>query len=370
MSKVKFYALVCRNMNAVRRHERFIPKEDLVIVINSLNQDFNAEAKAYCEAAGIEHYVTVSNGGPSMGKNSVLDLFEASDNDYMVLIDGDDFITPHGYWTYKKLAENPQAPDCVALTYQYGIYRENGYDAWVAGLGNDTEVSPLLGVKDRMNSDAIHGSGKRVFLEHPNWWKEAMAGKIVVPIEGDEHSEALADVYKRWATLCFKYISNWESHLRLVWFSKKAVAGNRFDLNFRIGEDTLLYLVLKKQALDGKFVMKHLFDRYPTYVYDTRIGGIVWNEKDSYGQEGTADYGWYLWLKKLVEEYERYEQLGIMSEKSLPEVTVKTHYVYLMPEDPEWYEGKVYSWDIEWPEGYVPDTCNLVNFPGSKRVIF
>lgn len=370
MKNVKFYALVCRNMYAVKRHERYIPKEDLVIVINSLDEDFKDEAEQYCIDSNIEYYVTTSNGGPSMGKNSVFDIFEESDNDYMVLIDGDDFITPHGYWTYKQLAENPEAPDVVALTYQYGIYRENGYIPSIALLPTQAERSPTLGVKDPLNCDAIHGGGSRIFMNNIHWWNKALTEGIIPVPAGDTHAQDLSDVHKRWATHCYKYISNWETHLRLVFFSKKAVKDNRFDLEFRIGEDTLLYLKLKRQALDGKFVMKHLFDRYPTYVYDTRIGGIVWNEKDSYGQEETKDYGWYLWLKKLVEEYDNYEAEGIMSEDKLPEVTVKTHYVYEQVPDPEWYEGKVYSWDIEWPEDYRPDTEGLVSFPSTKQVIF
>jgi len=39
----------------------------------------------------------------------------------MVLIDGDDFVTPHGVWTYKELAQSPRCPDAVALEYQYVI---------------------------------------------------------------------------------------------------------------------------------------------------------------------------------------------------------------------------------------------------------
>lgn len=363
MSKLKFYALVCRNMNAVKRHENTIPKEDLVIVINSIDEAFVVEAETYCVESGIEYYVTESDGGPSKGKNSVFDIFEASDNDYMVLIDGDDFITPHGVWTYKELAKNPEAPDVVALTYQYGIQRENGYNFVIAALPTPTERTPLLGVKDPLNSNAIHGGGTRCFLYDKFYWEKALAGKIIPVYEGDSHSAALNDVHKRWSNLCYKYISNWESHLRLVFFSKTAVKNNRFDLNFRVGEDTLLYLKLKRQALDGAITMKHLFDRYPTYVYDTRIGGIVWNEKDAYGKEHTQDYGWYLWLKKLVEEYERYESLGIMSETQLPELLVKTHSL-------EHIDTTEEIFDVVWPEGYIPDTLNLVNYPGKKIIRF
>jgi ribosomal protein L7Ae-like RNA K-turn-binding protein len=78
MDKVKFYALVCRNMKAVTRHVKTIAKEDLVIVINSLDEDFVSDASTYCAKNEIEYYITASDGTPSKGKNSVLDLFAES----------------------------------------------------------------------------------------------------------------------------------------------------------------------------------------------------------------------------------------------------------------------------------------------------
>lgn len=365
MFKVKFYALMCRNLNALKRHQRTIPKEDLVIVINTLDKWFEEEAIKYCMEEGIEWYCTDSNGTPSRGKNSVLDLFEASDNDYMVLIDGDDFITPHGYWTYKQLAKHPFPPDVVSLRYQFGIQRETGYNHAIAYLRDPKDRSALLGVKDPQNSDAIHGAGTRCFLQDYQWWTLARKGQLITTNIADEHSIAFCDVHTRWANLCYNYIDNWETHLRLVWFSKKAIEGNRFDPNFMIGEDTLFYLVLKDQALKGKFVMKQLFDLFATYVYDTRVGGVVWDERDKYGDPGTQDYGWYLWLKKLVEEYERYEELGIMSRARLPELAIKTHEVEDIVVHNEEFADEYY-WDIVWPEGYRPDTLGLINYPCRK----
>lgn len=372
MKKVKFYALCCRNIFAVARHQRYIPKEDLVIVINTIDDDFKNEAVAYCTDNSIEYYVTESNGGPSKGKNSVFDLFQASDNDYMVLIDGDDFVTPHGVWTYKQLAQNDDCPDALALEHQWGIYADKGYSPAMLNLMSTGAVhagNPGIGCSDPLDMDSIHGAMVKPFYRKESWWRDAMDGQIVKTVDGDDHSLAFHNLYKEWAKLCYKYISTRESHLRLVMFSKKLVNLNfRFNLDFRIGEDTLLYLDLKRAHLNGQIVMKHLFDRYPTYIYDQRIGGLVWNEKDAYGAENTTDYGWYLWLRKLTDEYLKYETNGIMSTDVIPRLTVKTHYVYEQTVDPDWYEGKVYTWDIEWPETYKPDLCNLVTFPGKKTV--
>ncbi len=369
MAKVKFYALVCRNIKAVVRHVRTVAKEDLVIVINSLDQSFVSDASTYCSNNGIEYYITESDGGPSKGKNSVLDLFEASDNDYMVLIDGDDFLTPHGYWTYKRLAEMVDPPDVVALEYQYGIRREEGYHQALASVPVEAARSPILGVADDQNPDKIHGYGCRVFLQNISWWEQARAGDLYDFAKRDDLSVEFNEVHTRWATHCYKYISNWESHLRLVWFSKTATTGNRFDLSFKIGEDTLFYLQLKKQFLDGKFVMRHLFDRYPTYVYDCRVNGIVTEEKDAFGEDGTEyegvlvfDYGWFKWLKKLAEEYDSYEEQGIMVEEDVPRLCIKTISTDAEPTNQEA--------DIIWPEGYKPDLMGLVNFPSTTKVFF
>jgi len=358
-------------MFALKRHQRTVPLEDLVVVINTLNEDFKKEAVAYCTEQGIEHYVTESNGGPSMGKNSVLDLFEASDNDYMVLIDGDDFVTPHGVWTYKQLAQTPNCPDVIALEYQYSIRPDTGYSPEISEYENDRNPRLGVGAANTLDPDKTYGSVALAFYHSDHYWQECLAGRIIKVYEGNNHSADLCSVHQRWATHVWNYISKRENHLRLTMLSKKvAVDGYRFDLNFTVGEDTLLYLVLKRAYLDGKLTMKHLFDRYPTYIYDTRIGGIVWEEKDKGGLPGTEDYGWYLWLKKLTEEYDRYEAEGIMSIETVPRLNIRT---YAHP-DPDWYEGKVYpesaNYDLEWPNNYIPDLMGLVQYPGRKKVFY
>jgi len=205
------------------------------------------------------------------------------------------------------------------------------------------------------------------FYNNDAYWVEALNGRIVPRYKNNNHSQELSIIHQRWATHVWKYISKKENHLRLTFFSKKLVeAGYRFDLNFTVGEDTLFYLLLKRAHLDNKIVLKHLFDRYPTYIYDTRIGGVVLEERDKGGKSGTQDYGWYLWLKKLTEEYDRYEELGIMSTETIPRLNVRT-YVW---EDPNYVEtvedtiAFLELYDIIWPKDYVPDLMGLVQYPG------
>lgn len=365
---VKFYALCCRNMYAVKRHQRYIPKEDLVIVINTLDKEFENSAAEYCKTENIEYHITESNGGPSKGKNSVFDIFQSSNYDYCVLIDGDDFITPHGVWTYKQIAKMEPPIDALALEHQWGIYAENGYNKTIQRLfdtGAHMAGNPAIGTTDKTNMEAIHGSIGRPFYRTETWWERATSGKMIEEFPGDEASKNFNLCYTEWSNYCFKYISQRESHLRLVMFSKKLVeSGYRFDENFTVGEDTLLYLKIKKGHTNKEIILKHLFDRYPTYIYDTRVSGIVVQERHKINDQGIyqMDYGWYLWLRKLTDEYIKYEKENILSEEKIERITVKT------TPDPEDSEPTIC--DINWPEDYKPDLCKLATFPGKLSVSY
>lgn len=350
MSSLKFYVLTCRNLFALKRHEKIIPKEDLCIIINTQNSTYEAEAVSYCQTAGIEYHVTASDGTAATGKNSFCDIFEASTNDYAVLIDGDDFITPHGVWTYKQVAAMPTPPDVVALEYQYAFYRAWGYTPIIPAQVEDWSI---------YDPDRVPAWGTRCFTKPKVWWEEALSGDLIKVGENepDDFAQTLHDIHKAWAIHCHKYINEWETHCRLVFFSKKAVNGFRFDNQYKVGEDTLMYFELKHAHMQGNLVMKHLFDRYPTYVYDTRIGGVVEEAKDENG----TDRGFVEWLTLLVQGYDELELAGKMHEEKLPELKVHT---YTAPED----TFNADDWDIIWPEGYRPDVMGLVNYPGKRFI--
>ena len=118
---LKFYALCTRNIYALMRHAKYIPKGDLFIIINSQNEEFIAAAEHYCKSESIDYAITESDGTAATGKNSFLDTFLASDNDYAVLVDGDDFITPHDVVTYRLIATMPNPRDAIGITNQIGI---------------------------------------------------------------------------------------------------------------------------------------------------------------------------------------------------------------------------------------------------------
>lgn len=360
MKKLKFYALCCRNLHALKRHADYIPKENLHIVINTLDNIFESSARSYCLSEDIDHTVTTSDGTAATGKNSVLELFKSSDNDYMVLVDGDDFITPHGVVTYNKLAQATEPPDLVALEYQFVIHKDSGQRRLDPTFDKyDVLLNPYTGCIDKKNFNSVQGFGERGFYQPKKWWDQAIAGHYVKGPNREPYLDEFGLIHKSWSTHCYKYINNWETHCRLVWWSKKAVNNSlRFDPEYVVGEDTLLYFQYKHEHINNNLVLKHLFDRWPTYVYDCRVGGVVHQNKH---KDGEYDKGWREWLAKLVLKYDELEEQGEMHETRVPYVTVCT--------DPYAPDADT-SADIVWEVDYKPDVCNLVMFPGKERIIF
>lgn len=265
MPSIKFYVLTNKSIHALKRHERTIPKADLFVVINSKDESYISEAKEYCETSGIEYAITASDGTAATGKNSVLDIFLASNFDYAVMVDGDDYLTSHGVHTYKLLVDQHDF-DALALECQYGLIP--------SGLSPPQAFDPEL--RSDLNQDDISPAGVRAFYKPRDFWETT-----------------------EWGKFCTKYISTRENHLRVVILSKKAAGMFRFNKRFKVGEDTLMYLNYKQAHASKQLILRHHFDEFPTYVYDTRLGGV--------SLIGTKE-----WLGMLVEEYARRESLGLM----------------------------------------------------------
>ena len=64
-----------------------------IVVINTTDNDFASLASSISTEYEFPFHISESNGTPGLGKNSVLDYFQESDHDYLVLIDGDDYLT-------------------------------------------------------------------------------------------------------------------------------------------------------------------------------------------------------------------------------------------------------------------------------------
>lgn len=351
MNKFRYYILISRNLAQVKRHTRMwdgtysqqITKDDVVFCINTLDADFEAEAAAWCESEGLEYHISESNGGPSKGKNAVLDVFLASDDDYMIQVDGDDFITPHGLHIYRMIA-NPTVyglpdespPDVVCLEFQYGIVPNEGYGPLSEEECRD---SAAAFAEDIFNAEHIQGRGYRCFARTYQWWEQAMRGDYIKT--GSPYLESLSEAHRKLITYEFKYINKWESHCRVVWFSKKAASMTRFPENILVGEDLINYFDLKHEFFLGNLKMRTLYELYPTYVYDQRVGGIVQIANDMNHGRGFLD-----WMVESVEHFADYEEQGRFHENlQIPYLEFPTLF-------DEW-EGVAYK----------PDTLGLVQYP-------
>ena len=90
---------------------------DIIVVCNTLDECFVTEAREIASKHGVTFVVTESNGTPAKGKNSVLSLFEATEYDFLFIVDGDDFLGDNAIFKLSKVVdENP----CDVLTLVYG----------------------------------------------------------------------------------------------------------------------------------------------------------------------------------------------------------------------------------------------------------
>lgn len=65
------------------------------VVINTKDKDFTNTIKEYCERKNIYYSITESDGTAANGKNSVFEIFSATDYSHMSQLDGDDFFYPY-----------------------------------------------------------------------------------------------------------------------------------------------------------------------------------------------------------------------------------------------------------------------------------
>jgi len=289
--KFKFYVLTSENLEALQRHTSVeysnIPKDQIEVVINTLNKDYQKEAEDYCKSERIVYHVSSSNGTPARGKNSVFDIFLASDNEYCVLIDGDDFLTRHGVWMYQHLAGLETPPDAVCLVQQMSFRNyENGV-ALIQPFTGDYEDLLSVDYYDMFKNTSGLSHEKAVYFEslHLKYYK------------GQQ-----------------KYSEGNEIHCRVTWFSREA-AKFRFNESLRIGEDTLQMLRLKHEALEGYLTFYSTDERPATYIYDERTVGIVMRES-----RVKQDFNW---MDDYSVALEKMEKQGRLHEHTLlPELKI------------------------------------------------
>jgi len=88
----------------------------IVIVVNSINPIYYSNVCKEFENINVEIIQTQSNGKPGMGHNSVFKIFHSKNTyDYLINIDGDDFLYPYALHQLSKCFDNNTNPDCICI---------------------------------------------------------------------------------------------------------------------------------------------------------------------------------------------------------------------------------------------------------------
>jgi glycosyltransferase involved in cell wall biosynthesis len=334
LSNFKFYVLTTRNVNLLDRHidkgYSGIPIEDLVVVINTKDSEYEKEAAEWCASKGIEYHITESNGTAARGKNSVLEIFLKSDQDYFVMIDGDDYLTPHGVWMYNQVAMKESPPDAICLKSQISLVIDNeALDSWVEENYREGEDNTHLSPPEELFYVKPH----RVF-EIPPDSDSRFFNRDATDSYADMRIRIESKMYYTKQKL---YCEPKEAHCRVTWFSKKA-AKFKFKESLFVGEDTVQYYHLKNEQYHGRLDMFANVESPPTYVYDMSNPGVVC-EVGNHGKDN------HKWLFPYNLEVCNMERAKIMHKNyKLPELVVDypTDYV------PEAYNlTENHLWDVE-----------------------
>lgn len=233
----KFYVLWSRNVGLLHRATFDLPREKTVVIINTLDHEDEDAGVSFCKEHNIEYHVTESDGTPATGKNSLLEKFLESDNEYMVAIDGDDRLTPHGVYLYQELAKHPFAPDIVCL------YRQL----------NESNETPFDKSQTRIKRDLL----MHMFTNHKHYNKSR------------EVAERWTNKRLEFDDFMYKHMEDGEFMCRLVFHSRYAASIMKYNNEIYVGEDTVQFLKLKKLAMNGKINMLRRKEREnPTYIYN------------------------------------------------------------------------------------------------------
>lgn len=291
---IKYYVLVNKSMNCLMRQFNTLKREETIVVINTLDQEFEGEATRWCTKNLIEHYVTPSDGTAGTGKNSVIDLFIQSDNEYMVHIDGDDVITPYGRNVYRAYTALPDCPDLIALYNQPSMYKYD-IDQFKDKVDSNDDIGEVDGAFFPHRYEILFDNVLNDFQlkHHVNWYKERFHMN---------HNKAvhMARVRLHLEQLYIDYGDGNEAFNRMVFFSKKAAQYINYTNELKVGEDTVEYYKMKQLALQGKFDMRVRDERQGyTYIYMEDVAGIISTNKGKFQSKEQLSHRWD-WLVPLL----------------------------------------------------------------------
>ena len=317
-----FYGAGGRNpaLEDLKRH--FSPRwsnldyKDAVVIINTLDRKYIRECSLWCNAHGVEFHVTECNGMPGQGKNECIRVFEESDYDFMVQVDGDDYLTPYGVWFYRECAALDNPPDSVCLVNSWSAIRnEYGQREYCLCFQTDSEPfsyeKQIKLLKDR--SEIAPNAGKylinnRIVTELDGLFQEYLGMQKVTDNNMKKYGETdwVGPPYQDKEKVC-------ETHSRLVFYSKKA-AKYRTIPDMTLGEDTYLYYLLKDAHARGEIRMFRHLERPCTYVYNQTDMGLVRNHSTSFSN--------HIWMQYFNDEVEELKKQNKLHEFNLPNMEI------------------------------------------------
>lgn len=141
----------------------------ILIIVNSLNQDYYNDVCKEFELYDVEIIQTESNGKPGMGHNSVISVFKNRiQYQYMLLLDGDDFLYPSALKQISKCFVKEPDLDMLVLksTDKLKYLNEEDSDFFDINLNNNFIVTSKIYVDYKLYPWNSEHMGLSNFLEN------------------------------------------------------------------------------------------------------------------------------------------------------------------------------------------------------------
>jgi len=125
----------------------------IIIVVNSLNTEYYQDVCKEFKDIDIEIIQTESNGKPGMGHNSVIEVFKKRlQFDYMLLLDGDDFLYPSALEQLEKCFKSEEHIDMITLksTDKLKYIENDNIDFFDINLNNNFCISSKIYVEHKL----------------------------------------------------------------------------------------------------------------------------------------------------------------------------------------------------------------------------
>lgn len=143
---------------------------DIVVIINSLDDKFQNLAKLLSDRKGIKSIITESNGKPGKGKNSVLEYFLSTNYEYLIPVEGDDYLLPNAIEVLTKVHKEYNM-DLLSVIDSITLVdgRETTIDEYVA-TAEYTDLIKKLVEPNKFRAFAVHIQKiRKICVEHGNF---------------------------------------------------------------------------------------------------------------------------------------------------------------------------------------------------------